>query len=101
MNQMLKQIEKDQDVLNLYERTIRDLCLKAHRVGIRQPFQVEFSDAETDQIFYVAGVWFLGNQLKFQRTFPQHRGKVIVSLREHTRVARTIDTRQIEESEGS
>ena len=100
MNQMLKQIEKDQGVLNLYERTIRDLCLKAQRAGIRQPFQVEFSN-DQDEIFYVAGIWFIGNQLTFQRNYPQHRGKVTISVREHTRVCRTIDPGQTEESETS
>ena len=99
---MPKQIESDQKVCSLYDRTIRELCIRAQRAGIRQPFQVECSDAEDDQIFYVAGmIWFIGNQLKFQRNYPQHRGKVIVSVREHTRVCRTIDTGQTEESEKS
>jgi hypothetical protein len=97
---MPNQFEPNPSVRNLYEKTIFELCLRAQRAGIRQPFQVEFSN-DQDEVFYVAGIWFIGNQLKFQRNYPQHRGKVIVSVREHTRVCRTIDTGQTEESEKS
>jgi hypothetical protein len=101
MNQMPKQLETNPRVIKLYDCTIAQLYLRALK-GLRQPFKVEFSD-EDDQIFFMTGIRLNGGgEPSWDRNYPRHRrGLVTVSLREHTRLARTIDIRQTEESEKS
>jgi hypothetical protein len=99
MNKMPKRLEMNPRVINLYDRIIRELYLRALK-GLRQPFKVEFSD-EDDEIFFMTGIRVNSNGPHWDRNYPQHRGLVTVSLREHTRVSRTIDTSQTEESEKS
>ena len=98
MNKIPKRLEIDWRVIALFNKTIQELCIRAHRGGIRQPFKVEISD-ENDEIFYMTGIRFNGGEPNWDRNYPKHRGRVTVSLREHTRVSRTIDTSQIEESD--
>jgi hypothetical protein len=93
MNKMPKQLETNPRVINLYDRTIHELYLRALK-GLRQPFKIEFS-SEDDQIFFMTGIRVNGGgEPNWDRNYPRHIGLVTVSLREHTRVARTIDTRQ-------
>jgi hypothetical protein len=100
MNKTFKQLEMNPRVINLYDRTIRELYLRALK-GLRQPFKVEFWD-EDDEIFFMTGIRVNSNGPHWDRNYPQHRGGlVIVSLREHTRVARRINTNLTEESEKS
>jgi hypothetical protein len=86
-----KQLEMNPRVINLYDRTIRELYLRALK-GLRQPFVFEFSD-EDGQIFCRAGILRSnGGEPTWNRNYAYHRGRLTISVREHTRVSRTIDT---------
>jgi hypothetical protein len=72
MNKTFKQLEMNPRVINLYDRTIRELYLRALK-GLRQPFKVEFWD-EDDEIFFMTGIRVNSNGPHWDRNYPQHRG---------------------------